>query len=164
MPNVFCKQCNKQFYAKANWLKLGWGKYCSRNCVFESQRTGKLVTCFICNKETYKAPKALNRSKSGKFFCSKSCQTIWRNSVFVGSNHRNWKGGEKSYRETLLRIKTEKLCRRCKINDMRILAVHHLDRNRKNNKVDNLIWLCHNCHYLIHHDRAEDVVFMETLV
>ena len=164
MPNVICKQCGKEFYAKPNWLRIGWGKYCSRNCVFENQRKGKIVNCFICNKEVYKSLKSLTRSKSGKFFCSKSCQTVWRNSVFIGPNHGNWKGGEKSYRETLLRIKIDQLCRRCKLNDIRILAVHHLDRNRGNNKVDNLIWLCHNCHYLIHHDKAENKVFMETLV
>lgn len=85
---------------------------------------------------------------------------MWRNSTFVGPYHGNWKGGEKSYRETLLRIKTEKFCLRCKINDIRILAVHHLDRNRKNNKLENLAWLCHNCHYLIHHDKKVDEKFM----
>lgn len=164
MPYVACKQCGKQFYAKPNWLKIGWGKYCSRDCVFESQRKGRLVNCFICGKVVYKSPKILTRSKSGKFFCSKSCQTVWRNSVFVGPAHGNWKGGEKSYRETLLRIKNNKICKRCEVNDIRILLVHHLDRNRQNNKVDNLIWLCHNCHYLIHHDKLEDKRFMETLV
>lgn len=164
MPNVACKQCGKEFYAKSNWLKIGWGKYCSRNCVFESQRKGKKVNCFICNKEVYKSPKNLTRSKSGNFFCSKSCQTMWRNGVFIGPKHGNWKGGEKSYRETLLRTKTNQVCRRCKISNIRILAVHHFDRNRGNNEVDNLIWLCHNCHYLIHHDKTEEKLFMETLV
>lgn len=164
VPNVKCARCGKVFYAKPNWLKIGWGKYCSRNCVFEKQKLGKLVNCFVCNKEVYKSPKALKRSKSGNFFCTKSCQTIWRNGVFVGPNHGNWKGGEKSYRDVLLRAKVSQVCGRCKIHDTRILAVHHLDRNRQNNKVDNLIWLCHNCHYLIHHNQEEDRKFMEALV
>jgi predicted HNH restriction endonuclease len=25
-----------------------------------------------------------------------------------------------------------------------------VDKNRKNNKIKNLIWLCRNCHFLIH--------------
>lgn len=164
MPDVACKQCGKNFYAKPNWIKIGWGKFCSRECVFENQKKGKEVSCFICNKRVYKSLKSLTRSKSGKFFCSKSCQTIWRNSVFVGSNHGNWKGGEKSYRETMLRNSIIQTCKRCKINDVRILAVHHKDKNRQNNKLENLLWLCHNCHYLIHHDKMETKKFMETLV
>lgn len=164
MPDVVCKQCGKNFYAKPNWIKIGWGKFCSRECVFENQKKGRDVFCFICNKQVYKSPKSLIRSKSGKFFCSKSCQTIWRNSIFIGPNHGNWKGGEKSYRDILRRSKILQECKRCKLNDTRILAVHHLDRDRRNNKLENLFWLCHNCHYLIHHNRKEDKLFMETLV
>lgn len=164
MPNVLCIRCNTEFYAKPNWLKIGWGKYCSRECVFKNQRKGEIVNCFSCKKEVYKSPRELTRSKSGNFFCSKSCQTRWRNSVYIGPNHRNWKDGENSYRDILLRTKVSQVCRRCKIDDKRILAVHHLDRNRQNNKVDNLIWLCHNCHYLLHHDKEEDKKFMEALV
>lgn len=155
MPTVACEKCGKPFYTKPNWIKIGWGKYCSRNCVFESQKKGKLVKCFICGKEVYKSPKSLVRSRSGNFFCSKSCQTIWRNRVFVGSKHGNWKSEENSYRDILLRAGTVQICRRCNLNDVRILIVHHIDRNRQNNEVDNLIWLCHNCHYLIHHDKVK---------
>jgi predicted HNH restriction endonuclease len=43
------------------------------------------------------------------------------------------------------------VCVLCKVSDKRILAVHHKDNNRKNNKVENLVWLCHNCHILVHH-------------
>jgi len=31
------------------------------------------------------------------------------------------------------------------------LIVHHIDKNRNNNGIENLIWLCQNCHYLVHH-------------
>lgn len=164
MPQVHCNQCNKQFYAKSNWIKIGWGKYCSIKCRSLSQRNGKYVKCFTCKKDVYKSQKSLVRSKSGNWFCSKSCQTLWRNSFFIGEKHGNWKGGEESYRERLLRTKIVQICRFCKLRDIRILAVHHLDRNRQNNKLENLVWLCHNCHYLIHHDKQEDKKFTETLV
>lgn len=164
MPFVSCQLCSKQFYAKPNWIKVGWGKYCSRGCTHASQKKGNWLTCFICKKAIYKSPKEIARSKSGNFFCSKSCQTLWRNSVYIGPNHSNWKSGEKSYREIIIRSNTTQECKRCKINDNRILAVHHLDRNRQNNKLENLVWLCHNCHYLIHHDKKEDKLFMEALV
>ena len=47
MPAVTCKACETKFYAKPNWLKIGWGKYCSINCVFVSQNKGKLMIWFI---------------------------------------------------------------------------------------------------------------------
>lgn len=94
----------------------------------------------------------LVRSKSKKFFCSKTCQTIWRNKiVFIGENHANWKFGESAYRRILAADGKDRICKLCATDDKRILIVHHQDKNRRNNKIENLAWLCHNCHYLVHH-------------
>ena len=164
MPCVNCIICATQKYAKPNWLKKGWGKYCSLKCRYKGQKKGKYIACFICQKETYKTLKALTRSKSNKFFCNKSCQTIWRNSAFMGPKHGNWKGGESTYRNILIRSKIEKTCGLCQTKDKRILAVHHIDKNRKNNKINNLVWLCHNCHFLVHHYDDEQEKLMGTMV
>ena len=154
MPIVKCKICKKKFYAKPSWLKQGWGKYCSSVCQRKGQLKGKFIKCYICGKETWKQPKQIKHSKSGKFFCGKSCQTIWRNKiVFVGKNHPNWKNGQTIYRDILLRSKKEEVCTLCKTSDKRVLAAHHLDGDRKNVELKNLIWLCWNCHFLVHHDK-----------
>ena len=150
MPEVKCKICGKNFHAKPSWLKRGHGKYCSMLCKRESQKNGKVVKCFICSKDTYKRGKALVHSKSGKYFCTKSCQTKWRNAHFHGAEHPNYKDGLYAYRSVLVRNKVMAVCLRCKTTDKRILAVHHIDQNRKNNTLKNLTWLCHNCHHLIH--------------
>jgi len=42
-------------------------------------------------------------------------------------------------------------CEDCDFNDIRILTIHHLDRNRKNNTRKNLMLLCWNCHALRHY-------------
>ena len=152
MPNVKCKICEKEFYAKPNLIAKGWGKYCSKKCSHEGSKKGMVVNCFICDKKVYKSRKAIDRSRSKKYFCSKSCQTIWRNSVvFVGKNHANWKGGKFTYRNIISRSETPRICKMCKEKDSRILLVHHIDVNNKNNELENLIWLCHNCHFLVHH-------------
>ncbi len=152
MARAECLICTNDFYVKPSHLKKGWGKYCSTGCRTKSQFKGKNVNCFICNKLIYRSPKNLKNSDSGKFFCSKSCQTLWRNKiVFVGKNHANWKFGESAYRRILEATDKEKVCALCKIHDLRVLAVHHKDKNRHNNDISNLIWLCHNCHYLVHH-------------
>jgi len=165
MPIVKCRICNNEFYVKPSHQKLGCGKYCSRTCQAKSQLKGIFVNCSICRKKAWKMPRELKHSKSGKFFCGKSCQTIWRNSiVYTGSNHPNWKGGTRSYRDRMLHNNVDKVCKRCGEKDIRLLSVHHIDENRKNNKIENLAWLCYNCHFLIHRDKEENARFMKVLV
>ncbi len=151
MPQVKCKICCKEFYAKPSHLKRGYGVYCSRECHHKGLRKGKFVECDTCGKEAWKRPKALKHSKSGKFFCSKSCQTLWRNSYYSGPKHPNWKGGDNiGYKKLLVKSGIKSICKICRLKDQRILIVHHKDKNNKNHKVDNLIWLCLNCHHLVH--------------
>lgn len=129
---------------------MGYGIYCSRSCSDMGRKKGKFVLCDICGKEIWKRPKALKNSKSKKFFCGKSCQTKWRNKEFSGVKHPNWKGGEFTYGRIMKELGIKPICSHCGINNKQVLVIHHLDQNRKNNTHKNLIWLCRNCHYLIH--------------
>ena len=164
MPAVSCLICFKEFYAKPFFIKKGQAKYCSLDCKHIASKTGKNVFCSSCGKDTYKTKKELRVSKSKKYFCSKSCQTKWRNSIFIGPKHGNWKDGEYAYRSVLNRNNIPKICRLCRGEDARVLAIHHIDKNHKNNNIENLAWLCHNCHHLVHHDKKELEKFMEILV
>lgn len=160
MQEVKCRVCEKIFSVKLSRLKRGWGKYCSQNCKHIGFKKGVYIPCFTCKKQSYKSLKDQSRSKSGKFFCSKACQTIWRNTIYVGSEHKNWAGGMASYRHAMHRAKIKPVCTRCKNDDSRIMVVHHKDRDRRNNAITNLIWLCPNCHYLIHHYKGEAKNFL----
>lgn len=164
MPNVACKICSKEFYAKPFFLKKGHAKYCSAKCMRIGSKTGSIVPCHACGTEVYKTKKALRVSKSKTYFCTKSCQTKWRNSVFIGQLHANWKEGKFAYRSVLGRHNVPKVCGICKTTDSRILAVHHIDHKRTNNSLSNLAWLCHNCHFLLHHYKEVEKKFMEALV
>ena len=84
--------------------------------------------------------------------------------MYSGPNHPNWKGGEYAYRDTMLRLPAIKTCKRCGVTDLRLLNVHHLDENHKNNAVENLVWLCYNCHFLVHKDKNEKEKFMGIMV
>jgi hypothetical protein len=164
MVVVTCKICKKEFNAKPAHVRYGWAKYCSKQCHYAGLRTGSMEKCFRCGKEVYRERRMAGRTKSGKFFCGKSCQTLWRNQLYVGVKHANYKHGTSSYRSVLVRAGVKKYCRLCKSKDERILAVHHLDENRRNNKVENLMYLCHNCHHLIHHFPGERDKLMAVVV
>jgi hypothetical protein len=148
--DVTCKTCKKKFRAKPSHFKLGWAKFCSRICANQAAKKGKEVACAICGEHTYRSLRDVGRSKSKKYFCGKSCQTLWRNQLYFGEKHSNFKHGTASYREKMRRSGIKKTCNLCKIADARVLAVHHIDQNRKNNMIENLIYLCHNCHHLVH--------------
>lgn len=156
MTKVICHICKKEFKVKPNQVRRGWGKYCSVICRNESQRIGQNVNCSFCAKKIYKSPHSLLHSKSKLYFCDKHCQTRWRNREYVEEKSINWKNGIRTYRNILKRNKKTPKCLNCGISNEILLVVHHLDKNRQNNKVSNLIWLCHNCHYQVHHDKIAE--------
>lgn len=164
MPQISCKKCKKSAYKKPFYLKKGQGKYCSNKCHYADIMQGRKFSCEVCGKEIYRSLSSINRAKNKKFFCTKSCQTKWRNIKFSGKHHANWKGGRFSYRTIMKRNKVEQVCALCRIADIRVLAVHHIDCNHSNNKYNNLAWLCHNCHYLVHHDNKSRIRLMAVLV
>lgn len=164
MPVVSCKKCGKDFYAKPFWIKKGYGNFCSTKCQYEGRKSGRKVKCEVCGKEVYRSLSRLSRSKSKNFFCGKTCQTKWRNQVFIGEKHANWKHGKNSYRSVLERNRIPKICRLCSSKDVRVLETHHLDKNRENNKLSNLVWLCRNCHFLVHHHKEAKDKLMVLMV
>ena len=67
----------------------------------------------------------------------------------LGKESSQWKGGisQDYYR----RIAFENLPNICEIcNSKNQLRVHHKDRNRQNNDLDNLMIVCKSCHNKIH--------------
>jgi hypothetical protein len=130
------------------------GKYCSNACQYIGQIRGNFIPCCICSKEIWKTPAQIKHSQSKKFFCSKSCQTLWRNQLYIGERHSNWVNDMHAYQSIIRRSGILERCNHCRLTDKRVLIVHHIDRNRTNNNVNNLMWLCRNCHYLIHEGKT----------
>lgn len=151
--SVGCKNCKKDFLVKPFFIKIGAGKYCSAKCKHEGSRTGTWLQCEGCQKNIYRTPKYLQASKSKKYFCGKSCQTIWRNKEYSGIRHAHYKHGMGSYRNILKRTGRKVECSLCKMTDERVIIVHHKDKDRLNNTSSNLIWICRNCHYVVHNYR-----------
>lgn len=107
------------------------------------------VNCLICNKEINRHPSQIKRSKCGKIYCSRSCANSENNKLRKGNKNPNFKTGISIYRKTKLEVEDNK-CFDCSNGDYRVLEVHHIDGNRKNNNLDNLVILCANCHLIRH--------------
>jgi len=159
MPNVQCQICHRYFYAKPRHLRIGWGKCCSIKCRAKAQFNGQQLRCEYCSKDIYRTPSEIKKSVSGKLFCSRKCHCTWENMHNRTANRSpHWTGGEHVYRLILRRSNRKVICQRCGLIDERVLEVHHKDGNRRNNDLNNLVWLCRNCHCLVHIENKKTVV------
>jgi hypothetical protein len=160
MPIVNCHVCQRSFSVPPNRVLRGWGKYCSRACQHRDMKRGEMRPCDYCGREIYRRPCDARKSRVNRYFCNKSCRCAWANTQRAREKHPNWTNGHATYRAALIRADTRPFCRRCRLTDERVLAVHHIDGDRNNNDLRNLTWLCHNCHHLIHHYDDERVAFI----
>lgn len=121
-------------------------------CQEEDRQKEKVkCTCAYCGQDFLRAPSKADRSKSGLQFCSRECkdlaQRINSGEKFDEMRPDHYENGQGiHYRNTAFRY-YEHSCAVCGWNeDEDILEVHHIDENRTNNQIENLIILCPLCH------------------
>lgn len=141
-PNTFCIVCNKEIYRKPSQIKRNKsGVFCSMDCYGVSQRKEK--PCVVCGK--------MIMSKFNKKTCSRSCANKYRTGIKYKLG-RPSKDKVKSQQILKIRLLKErgKKCERCDYAKYEILQVHHKNRDRNNNELNNLELICPNCHYEEH--------------
>lgn len=121
-------------------------------CKRDLSRKKSNVVCAYCGVEFRKKPSSLDNSKSGLYFCCREHkdlgQRLENGLTEIWPDHYNSNSiGVTTYRREAFRnFKHE--CAVCKWDkDARVLQVHHLDSNRDNNTLENLIILCPTCHW-----------------
>jgi predicted nucleic acid-binding Zn ribbon protein len=140
-PNVQCMVCKKDIYKRPIEISRNNGNvYCSVTCYGLSCR--KEVPCIICGK--------LILAGANKKTCSRKCSNINRAGIKYKQNRPHDK--VISQRQLKLRLIDDRgtICERCGYNKVEILQVHHKNRNRNNNNLENLELICPNCHYEEH--------------
>lgn len=148
---VRCKQCNLEFLARKDWVDKGKVQYCSSICSNKAKHYNSSIelSCNFCGKKYRRIISKLKNSKSGLNFCSRKCkelaQSIDGNFKEIQPAHYNT--GDTTYRKKAFK-KYPNICAICGYDrDIRLLVVHHIDSNRKNSNIENLIILCPTCHF-----------------
>ena len=147
MVKVNCAKCGKEFEVELKKYnaskKENSSFYCSKECY--SHIGSQLCKCANCGKEVWRANSQIARSKTGNIYCSRSCATAKNNTLFKsGENNPNYKGT--NYRKKAF-DNYEHKCHICGWNeDEDVLEVHHIDEDRDNNELENLLILCPICH------------------
>lgn len=176
-----CKQCNKIYVPKCH-KKIGTTEFCSRKCVCEYLSKNKITKkCISCKKKFNCSLLQQNKAKTcsqkcyddyrynqivgvcewcdipvkrrtisirKKMFCSKICAGSYKTYF----SEPKYYGKKKIWFNIKNNIKI--FCEKCNLEDIDVITIHHIDNNRKNNEINNLMLLCYNCHFKIHHNET----------
>lgn len=85
----------------------------------------------------------------------KTCSRACSNKNIAGIKYKIGRPGDKVVMSRTLKLELTKergeRCERCGYDKREILHVHHKNRNRLDNRKENLEIVCPNCHYEEHH-------------
>lgn len=158
-----CLQCKEPFQAPLRDLKRGRAKFCTLSCSAKfngrnrSESILPNVECAWCKKAFHKNASKQSKSRSGLFFCCRVCKDeAQRIDGIKAIQPPHYGSGTASYREIAYRVHP-KVCMRCAWDKHPAgIVVHHIDRNRQNNQIENLEVLCATCHAIEHHGEDND--------
>ena len=99
--------------------------------------------CVICQKPIL--------AGANKKTCSRVCAN--KNRIGIKYKLNRPKDKVKYYRGLKIRLleKRGKKCERCGYDKHEVLQIHHKDKNRSNNRFNNLELICPNCHFEEHY-------------
>lgn len=135
-----CDICGTNFTHLS--CRANTAKYCSKPCYYKAMTTVGTVekSCLNCSKKFMTSP-----SKT-KTFCCKSC--VYEYKV---KNFESYDRDFGAARNHMKKLGLLEKCQECGFSDFpEIIGVHHIDENRSNNKLSNLVALCANCHSIQH--------------
>ena len=131
---VECNICHHQWeVSPASFVPSSTKEYHYKGCPYCKYVTLK---CEYCGKEFQRLKSEINSHN----FCSKTCGNRYKN-----LDTTNWNNSI-NYRRNAFATYPHK-CHICNWDkDERVLEVHHIDENRDNNDISNLVILCPTCH------------------
>lgn len=141
--------------------KMGWGKYCNRQCYYNSRkgvrvspntefkRVYKIVDMVCVCGNTYKTTEGRLSSKRGKF-CSNECKYI--HSMLSGARHKMWKGDNVGYAALHDWVKRQlgkpMTCEFCGYKSTNSYKIHWANKSQEYKRdLDDWLRLCVKCHH-----------------
>lgn len=146
---VVCLFCDKEFITRIDQP----ASCCSKTCSFQASRKQSLVSCAACQKTFSKRICSLSGSKSGLYFCNRTCkdksQKLGGISAIMPPHYGTGSGYGHFARE-LIKSNSLAKCKDCGEDRKYLLCIHHIDGDRSNNVADNIEVVCGNCHLRRH--------------
>lgn len=153
---IICDHCGSTFLKAIN--RVSDKNYCTVECAHHARTNRVVVTCSGCHTDIQRARNELTKSKSGLYFCSRSCK-----------DEAQRIGGIKEIQPPHYGTKTNRVYRdiafthykpECVICGFdKVIHVHHIDGNHTNDCPSNLIPLCPNHHGMAHMTLYEEEIY-----
>ncbi|RTL07682.1 HNH endonuclease [Candidatus Dependentiae bacterium] len=147
---VRCLRCEAPFVTRTDQVS----KYCSAKCSHQARKRQVETACAYCGATVLRSPSKMKNSRSGFVFCDRACKERAQRERTVKQilpPHYGTGTGEFEYRSIFLKAGGVLKCVRCGYDEFSCgIEVHHKDKNRKNNSIQNLVSLCANCHRGLH--------------
>lgn len=145
---VECDFCKNEFPKPTKRIQKTIKHFCSPECRTTGSRQPRITcNCATCGKQFERELDRQN-TKSGLFFCSRKCKDLGQSHQFgLISCGVTTTGTAIDYRALAL-ANYENCCHWCRDTFGELLDVHHIDHNRKNHNLSNLMILCAYCHGL----------------
>lgn len=170
--SVKCAQCGKEKFILPNTVKKNQKHFfCNFKCLglFRKNITGKnhhswkggpkKVKCAICGREKF--VKLFRYNPGNKYYCSLECA----HKAMIGEGSPNWNNGS-SYEpyprefskkfKAYIRAFDNHRCRKCGAPQQefsKALCIHHINYDKKDNRIENCISLCNYCNLEVNIDR-----------
>jgi len=145
IKKFICIQCGKEFEKKV-YGKGREFKFCGMNCYWQNKKGKKIEHL---KDIQFKKGHKLNLGKKRPDVTLRNLvNNPMKNTVSQEKSsdthkvHGRWVGRSKAFRYK------KEICEVCKSQSN--LEVHHIDKNRENNELTNLLVLCKKCHQKIH--------------
>lgn len=158
MMNAICPSCGKTFRKRRASIK-----YCSVKCGRAWAIKRSMIECCECGKIFERNDCHIKEHN----FCSRGCYRQWHKKNMVAENAPHWKGGVYHTQSGYLYIRQEdgkyKAEHRSIVEEMlgRKLTcdevVHHLDENKQNNSIENLVVMDREEHAKLHHTKGSEI-------
>ncbi len=147
-PNTTCAICGTPIYRRPGVLKQNRFKaYCNQVCYGVSNR--KEIPCIICG--------TLILAGANKKTCSRACANTNRTGiVYTGRRPKDKVVTARLLKGRIIALRGSH-CERCAFSITQVLQVHHKDRDREHNSLDNLELLCPNCHASEHYLKKQNI-------
>ena len=154
-----CIMCGNEFEVYPSHAKRGGGKYCSIGCGTKFRN--------LTNNPT-KDPNVRKKISENHADVTGTNNPMYGKN---GKNAPNFKDGRTaygSYYRMVAFTNKPSVCEECGLESaINKLQVHHIDKNRNNNELENLQILCYDCHAEKHpenriRERGKDGRFLKT--
>ena len=148
------ENCSIEFWKLQRDINNGKHHYCSRNCFYKGNITKLELVCAMCGEAFFRTRShALKKNKSGLKFCSNECKFKAQRTIGgIKAVHPAHYGEGRGYYRHLAITTYGCKCQCCGFDKYECsISVHHIDCNRENNAIENLIVVCRNCHAFIHY-------------